>query len=300
MHLEYAVVANLLESELLPVEAAVSQMQSRTAANGLRFAFLGDGVGSGKAGPAHTSEEALLRLVNVVPSSLAAILAQTTYAFVPLALSGARLCGSDAADAASQSNDSTLISLHATPDLVDRAICHRNAEVQGKDFVFLSALLHNDSFALAFEFFINIAHDLVDISSMPLSFGDLLAQQAAAGVRGETSIDAWEHRIAAFGPQPDHGDTPSRTRSTVPAPSSRVRTPAEKDQALRDYRNSAFADSVAIYLLAVFLDFDYADLREREYPMLVPPALAARLRAVQALYPPNPGYQFQILYRRRG
>lgn len=275
-------------------------MQPRTAANGLRYALLGDGVGVGRPAAPHTSEEALLRLVNAVPATLAAALARTTYAFVPLALSGARLRGNDAADAAFQSNDPTLISLRSTPDLLERAICHRNAEVRGEDFVFLSALLHHDSFALAFEFFINVAHDLVDIASMPALFGDLLSQQAAAGVRGETSIDAWEHRVAAFGPQPDAGDTPSRTRIAPTPPPAPPRTPAQVEQSLRDYRNAAFADAVAIYLLSIFLDFDYADLREREYPLLAPPALAARLRAIHALYPPNPGYQFQILYRRRG
>ncbi|GAA3754481.1 hypothetical protein [Terriglobus aquaticus] len=273
-------------------------MRPRTASNGLRYAFLGDGVGSGKPAATHVSEEALLRLVNAVPASLAAALTRTTYVFVPLALSGARLRGNDAADAAFQSNDPTLVALHATPELVERAICHRNAEIRGEDLVFLSALLHNDSFALAFEFFINIAHDLVDIASMPASFGDLLAEQTAAGVRGETSIDAWEHRVAAFGPQPDTADTPSRTRP-APRPSAPPPTPAAAEQARRDYRNAAFADAVAIYLLSIFLDFDYADLREREYPLLAPPALAARLCAVHALYPPNPGYQFQILYRRR-
>ena len=129
-----------------------------------------------------------------------------------------------------------------------------------------------------------------------------LADQVAAGVRGETSVDAWEHRTASFGPPPerDAADHPARLRTAVPPPPPAPLTPAEKQARLRDYQNSAFADAVAIYLLAVFLDFDYADLREREYPLLAPPALAARLRAVNALFPPNPGYTFQILYRRRG
>ena len=47
------------------------------------------------------------------------------------------------------------------------------------------------------------------------------------------------------------------------------------------------------------VDFDYADLREREYPLLAAPALAERLRAINRLYPANDGYHFQILYRRR-
>jgi hypothetical protein len=53
-------------------------------------------------------------------------------------------------------------------------------------------------------------------------------------------------------------------------------------------------------MLSLALDFDYHDLREREYPLLAAPALAERLRAVAGLFPPNIGYEFQILYRRKG
>jgi hypothetical protein len=42
------------------------------------------------------------------------------------------------------------------------------------------------------------------------------------------------------------------------------------------------------------------DLRERDYPLLAAPALAERLRLVASLFPANAGYEFQILYRRKG
>ncbi len=71
----------------------------------------------------------------------------------------------------------------------------------------------------------------------------------------------------------------------------------DKDRAL--YLEAAFSDAVAIYLLSLALDFDYSELREREYPLLSPAALAARLRVVAELYPPNPGYEFAVKYRRR-
>jgi hypothetical protein len=76
--------------------------------------------------------------------------------------------------------------------------------------------------------------------------------------------------------------------------------PAPKidEKAKTTHIHAAFADALAIYMLSLTLDFDYADLREREYPLLAPPALADRLRAVAALFPPNAGYQFQVLYRR--
>ena len=52
-------------------------------------------------------------------------------------------------------------------------------------------------------------------------------------------------------------------------------------------------------LLSLALDFDYSELREREYPLLAPAALAARLKMVAEMFPPNPGYQFSVRYRRR-
>ena len=72
---------------------------------------------------------------------------------------------------------------------------------------------------------------------------------------------------------------------------------SEKERGL--YLEAAFSDAMAIYLLSLALDFDYSELREREYPLLTPAALAARLRVVAGLYPPNAGYEFAVKYRRR-
>jgi hypothetical protein len=52
-------------------------------------------------------------------------------------------------------------------------------------------------------------------------------------------------------------------------------------------------------MLSLAMDLDYADLREREYPLLAAPALADRLRLTAQLFPPAPGYEFSIRYRRR-
>ena len=279
---------DLLQTDLLTAEDAARHAEKRTGPNGIHYATLGN------LQAPHTTSTAIARLIGTVPAALATALSGSTYVFVPLALSGARLAGNNAVDAAYQTGDTTLVAPVATPALADKAICHRNATVHGAEFVFLSTELHSDRFALAFEFFINIAHDLVDVAGMPASFGDLLASQAAAKVRGETSIDAWETLIAAFGPPPD-----APTRSHI-APLEAPPPPDDPAKARKEFFDAAFADAVAIYLLSLFLDFDYADLREREYPLLAPAALAARLRAVHALYPPNPGYPFSILYRRRG
>jgi hypothetical protein len=53
-------------------------------------------------------------------------------------------------------------------------------------------------------------------------------------------------------------------------------------------------------MLSLAVDFDYHDLREREYPLLAAPALAERLRHVASLFPANLNYEFQIHYRRKG
>jgi hypothetical protein len=52
-------------------------------------------------------------------------------------------------------------------------------------------------------------------------------------------------------------------------------------------------------LLSIFLDLDYHDLRERDYPLLAPAAMAERLRKIAELFPPQQGYEFNIYYRRR-
>jgi hypothetical protein len=96
-----------------------------------------------------------------------------------------------------------------------------------------------------------------------------------AGVRGETSLDAWEARKLATAGGPD----------------------AEKYK--NEFLAASFADSISIYLLSLCLDVDYYDLRERDYPLLAPSGLAERLRKVAELFPPNPGFEFAIYYKRR-
>ena len=66
-----------------------------------------------------------------------------------------------------------------------------------------------------------------------------------------------------------------------------------------EYFDTIVADAVAIYMLSLFLDLDYYDLRERDYPLIAPSGLAERLRLVSELFPPSPGYEFQIFHRRK-
>jgi hypothetical protein len=94
-------------------------------------------------------------------------------------------------------------------------------------------------------------------------------------VRGETSLDAYELRKIA---------TSSST---------------EAEKAKTDYHAAVFADSIAIYLLSLYIDVDYYDLRERDYPLLAPNPLAERLRKINSIFPPNAGFEFAVYYKRR-
>ena len=115
---------------------------------------------------------------------------------------------------------------------------------------------------------------------MPESFSSLVWSQAEAQVRGETSQDAWETRRRA-----------NENRNGQKIIDERARN---------SYFESTFSDALAVYMLSLAVDFDYHDLREREYPLLAAPALAERLRHVAGLFPANEGYEFQIHYRRKG
>ncbi|MGA7908024.1 MAG: hypothetical protein WCA16_11510, partial [Candidatus Sulfotelmatobacter sp.] len=91
----------------------------------------------------------------------------------------------------------------------------------------------------------------------------------------ETSLDAYDSRKMATAAGPD------------------------AERARNEYFEATFSDAISIYLLSLYLDVDYYDLRERDYPLLAPSALAERLRKVAELFPPNAGYEFAVLYKRR-
>jgi hypothetical protein len=203
----------------------------------------------------------LEHMVEAIPRPIAAALDRKAYYFVPLAIG---------------EGDSTFVAEHFDPALSDRALCHRNIDSGDAQCVFISTRLLEDRFSIAFEFFINVGHAFVDRAGVSLEFGDLVWDQATNNVRGETSFDAFEFRKQALS------------------------TGRVDEKAKSDYLAAAFSDSIAIYLLSLYMDIDYYDLREREYPLLAPAAVADRLKKVAQLFPPNPGYEFHILYKRRG
>src|SRR6201996_3976346 len=283
--------------QLIRAAQVAREAEVRQSSNGVRFATYGE---TGVPAPD------LDRMLEAVPATIVAALENNTYYFVPLALR-------ETAEPAGQPRtvpEQAMVAGTYTDEYGDAAICHRNVELgSGHRGVFISTRLMSDRFALSFEFFINVAHAFVDAVGVPESFAELVWQQALDGVRGETSLDAWESRNLAFGREPNAQPEETRSRRSFTAkarPFSTGETAAansapqvidEKERGL--YVESAFSDAVAIYLLSLALDFDYSELREREYPLLAPAALAARLKMVAEMYPPNPGYQFSVRYRRR-
>jgi hypothetical protein len=288
--------------ELVRAAQVAREAEVRQSANGVRFATFGE---TGVPAPD------LDRMLEAVPPAIGAALGANTYYFVPLALREPAEPGQPDGFArkVSQSPEYAMVARAWSDELGESAICHRNVDLDsGHRGVFISTRLMGDRFALSFEFFINVAHAFVDAAGVPESFAELVWQQALDGVRGETSLDAWESRNLAFGRDPNAQPEESRVRRSYVAkarpfsetPVSMNETPQVIDEKERGiFIESTFSDAVAIYLLSLALDFDYSELREREYPLLAPAALAARLKMVAEMFPPNPGYQFSVRYRRR-
>ncbi len=258
-------MAESVPISLVPPDQVAREAMPRRSPNGIAFASFGD---------TRIEAQDLERLVQAVPETIAKALDRSAYFFVPLAISRAR----SGHTGAKPEDEETMVAPIYTSELSEQATCHRNVLLGETDAVFISARLLSDRFALSFEFFINVGHGFVDAAGVPAAFSDLLWKQAKADVRGETSQDAWESRGRARQSMND-GPLDEKARTA--------------------FFEAAFADAVAIYLLSLAVDFDYAELREREYPLLAPQALAERLRLVATLFPPNLGYEFSVRYRRR-
>ena len=251
----------------IPAKQVARDAELRRSPNGVSYASYAD---------TKLDARELERMVQAVPGGIATALARISYYFVPLALEDRHSAGS-----VHGPETPTMIAVVYTPEMAEHAICHRNVSLEGGEGVFISTRLLSDRFALSFEFFINVGHGYVEEAGVPEAFGSLVWAQAIADVRGETSQDSWENRNLSLG----------RGQADCKA--------GVDEKAKVNFLESAFADAIAIYLLSLAIDFDYSELREREYPLLAPQALAERLRLVATLFPPNTGYDFSIRYRRR-
>src|ERR1700693_2027773 len=219
-----------------------------------------NGICYASAGEIAVNSFDLERMVAAVPTKVAAALERKAYYFVPLTVS---------------QGEDTIIADRYDVVLSDNAVCHRNLNLGDARCVFISTRLMDDKFSVAFEFYINVGHALVDAAGVSADFSELAWKQVEAGTRGETAVDAWEARKLALAGG------------------------VEAERFKNEYFEAAFADTISIYLLSLYLDVDYYDLRERDYPLLAPSALAERLRKVAELFPANAGYEFAVLYKRR-
>ena len=114
-------------------EAPVSQ-----APNGICYAVSGE-----MSMPGNDVE----RMISAVPKAIAAALARKAYYFVPLTVN---------------QGEQTVIADRYDVALSDAAVCHRNLDLGGSQCVFISTRLMDDKFSIAFEFYINVGHALVE------------------------------------------------------------------------------------------------------------------------------------------
>ncbi len=234
-----------------PPSEIVRQTPVSQAPNGICYAISGEVT---------VAASDLDRMVAAVPDSAAGALQKKAYYFVPLTVN---------------QGEETVIADRYDVALSDNAVCHRNLDLGDSQCVFISTRLMDDKFSVAFEFYINVGHAVVEKAGVSQAFAELVWKQVESSARGETSLDAWESRKAATSHAPD----------------------AEKHK--NEYLAATFSDAISIYLLSLFIDVDYYDLRERDYPLLAPAQMAERLRKVAELFPANPGFEFAIHYKRR-
>src|ERR1700685_874540 len=170
-----------------------------------------NGVCYAMAGEASIGVLDLDRMIAAVPTKAAAALKRKAYYFVPLTVT---------------QGDEILIADRYDVALSDNAVCHRNLSLGDSQCVFISTRLMDDKFSVAFEFYINVGHALVERAGVSHDFSELAWSQVEAGVRGETSLDAYEARKQATAAGPD----------------------AERFK--NEYFEATFADTISIYLLS--------------------------------------------------
>src|SRR4051794_15200737 len=189
-----------------PPSEVVRHTPVSQAPNGICYAISGETT---------VSENEIARMVSAVPDAAAAALERKAYYFVPLTVN---------------QGDETVIADRYDVALSDNAVCHRNLNLGDSQCVFISTRLMDDKFSVAFEFYINVGHAVVEKAGVSQAFADLVWKQVEANVKGETSLDAWE----------------SRKLATTSGPNT------EKHK--NEYFAAAFSDSISIYLLSLFLD----------------------------------------------
>jgi hypothetical protein len=101
-------------------------------------------------------------MIAAVPASAAAALSRKAYYFVPLTVSH---------------GEDTVIADRYDVALSDNAVCHRNLNLGDSQCVFISTRLMDDKFSVAFEFYINVGHALVERAGVSEAFAELAWMQ---------------------------------------------------------------------------------------------------------------------------
>jgi len=162
------------------------------------------------------------KLVGAVPRTLAPAIAKRCYYFVPLVI------------VEGDGKDGVVAAPHYTVDLGDRAICHRNVSIGAVEAVFFRPAWSKT----ALDWPSSSSSTWPTTSSTPPVFPRASPpspwSQAQAGVKGETSQDAWETRRRALDPVTNAEGT------AMPL----------DERARKNYEESAFSDSLAIYMLS--------------------------------------------------
>ena len=125
--------------------------------------------------------------------------------------------------------DETVIADRYDVALSDNAVCHRNLDLGDSQCVFISTRLMDDKFSVAFEFYINVGHAVVERAGVSQDFADLVWKQVQK-------------------PTPA-----ARPRWT---PGSRASWPVNPVPTRKSIRTNiwppAFADAISIYLLSLY------------------------------------------------
>src|SRR6266853_976283 len=153
-----------------PITRAPAEVVRQTpvsqAPNGICYAVSGEMT---------VAENDVQRMVAAVPDAAAAALKRKAYYFVPLTVN---------------QGDETVIADRYDVALSDNAVCHRNLDLGDSQCVFISTRLMDDKFSVAFEFYINVGHAVVERAGVSQDFADLAWMQVDAGARGQPSLPA--------------------------------------------------------------------------------------------------------------
>ncbi len=130
------------------------------------------------AGEITVAESDVQRMVAAVPDAAAAALKRKAYYFVPLTVN---------------QGDETVIADRYDVGLSDNAVCHRNLDLGDSQCVFISTRLMDDKFSVAFEFYINVGHAVVEKAGVSQAFAGNRAswQPAPVRTRRNTRTSIW-------------------------------------------------------------------------------------------------------------